>query len=815
MKVIKRDGTIVAFDSIKIEGAIQKAIKATEDSFTDVATVMADIMEDLNVIEKEKGDIPIEDIQDSVEVSLMSEGWQETARAYILYREERARIREKRLKPDITALSEYIHHFKYARFLLDKQRHETYLETSHRCRDMHLMKFCGDFSPHLIKDGRLKLYDLVMWAWDFVDSKKVLPSMRSMQFGGVAIEDQNCRMYNCSFTLVDRPRVFQEIFYLLLCGCGVGFSVQFPHVDKLPKIKVRDTKVLRHYSIGDSITGWADSIGVLMDSFFSGYYVEFNYAQIRQQGSPLHISGGKAPGHFPLKKLHEIIKRKLSVITDRVLRPIECHDIICHIADSVLSGGIRRSSLISLFSVNDEEMLYSKMPEHFEHYGKNTQRALANNSAVLLRIDGWGGVASRAKEQFLKIMELNKNNPNGEPGFFFSNNIDYGCNPCGEIGLYPVLDVKYEDDIPNLHLLEQCTSSGQIKRRESGIAFCNLTEINCAVIKTEEEFYDAARAAAIIGTLQAAYTDMPYLGDVTKQIVERDALLGVSLTGMMDNPFIALHDVIQEEAALHVQLANEKIARLIGINLAKRLTTVKPSGTASLLLGGVGSGIHPHHSRRYFRRITVNILEPIAKQFILHNPQMVEYKPNGDISLVFPVEAPTNGVVLDDCHVREFLSHVFSTYKHWVMPGTVDKQLGLTHNISCTTCFKPEEYDDMVEVIWRNRESISSMSFIPWLSDKLIPFMPREAVIDEKDEILWNELVEKYKPIDYSSIVEGELGSGLVLEMACTKDDDQCGVISVHIEDTVELVIENDSQYKLCGEFQTTIGEKLYKARRK
>jgi len=819
MKVIKRDGTVVGFDRTKIENAIQKAFDSINRRIVplDFDLIIHGIHDSID--EGKPQEISIEGIQDIVENQLMKEGYNNVAKAYILYREERTRLRKKRSKPDITALSEYIHYSKYARYLPDKQRRETYLETSHRCRDMHLRKFCEFLEPEKILGDSTKIYELIMWAWEFVDEKKVLPSMRSMQFGGDAINDQNARIFNCSFTHVDRARVFQEIFYLLLCGCGVGFSVQGCHITKLPMIVNRNSNILRHHTIEDSIIGWADSIGILLDSFFSGYYVEFNYSEIRPQGSPLKISGGKAPGHFPLQKLHQTLCTILPKASDRQLRPIECHDIICYIADSVLSGGIRRSSLISLFSIDDKEMLHAKMPGHFEHYGKNGQRALANNSAVLLRksntklTDSISLVDEESHGQFLKVMELNKNNPNGEPGFFFTNDLDYGCNPCGEIGLYPV----YQD-------FKSVGGSVLQGNKLSGIAFCNLTEINCAVIKTKEEFLYAVKAAAIIGTLQAAYTDMPYLGRVTEEIAKRDALLGVSLTGMMDNPSIALDPIIQRDGVIIANTANKQVAELIGINPAKRLTTVKPSGTASLLLGGVASGIHPHHSKRYFRRVTANKNEVFVREFIKSNSQMVEYKPNGDISLVFPIETPTGGITLDLLSVQEFLRHVFSTYENWIKPGTYTfgkdlKELRpLTHNISCTVCFKPKEYEEMVESIWENRNNIASMSFIPWLSDKMIPFMPRESVIDEKDEILWNKLVQEYKPIDYSIIKDEGMTGGLVMETACSRDNEECGVVSTIVEDTVEIIpwiSDNNKFYQVVRRFMDSFGKELICVRRK
>lgn len=846
MKVIKRDGSIVDFDRTKIEDAIQKAFVATKGSEFSVGLpnlLMSEVVNGLTIVTNtimgeqalvsvsNEDDIGIETIQDVVESILMVNGHTDVAKAYILYREERAK--ERPLHPDPKALSDYIHYAKYAKHLSTEQRREVYLETSHRCRDMHLKKFSSYVDGEGITvriDGSAshnehKLYELITWAWDFVDNKIVLPSMRSMQFGGPAIEEQNTRMYNCSFTHIDRPRVFQEIFYLLLCGCGVGYSVQTQHVDKLPPILTRDIKKLRHYTIQDSIQGWADSIGVLVDSFFIGYTVEFNYSGIRPQGSILKISGGKAPGHFPLKRLHNILTTKLLTIHNRNLRPIEVHDILCHIADAVLSGGIRRSSLIALFSVDDEEMLYSKMPEEFEHFGINGQRALANNSAVLLRREDMldfdndieessaqeinEGEVKRLKEQFLKVMELNKNNPNGEPGFFFTNDLDHGCNPCGEIGLYPVLDKSFqlEDKTP--------LGTGLIEDKKSGVAFCNLTEINCAAID-QDTFFDACKAASIIGTLQAAYTDFPYLGKTTEEIVKRDALLGVSLTGMMDNPKLSLDGDWQQHGVKLIKETNREVAKLLNINPAKRLTTIKPSGTASLLLGGVASGIHPHHSRRYFRRVTANKNESVAQHIALFNPQMIEHKPNGDLSLIFPIEAPKEGLTLNDLSAKDFLDTIFKTYDNWIKPGSFSSEL--THNISCTVCFKPEEYTQMVETIWENRHRIAAMSFIPRMSDKLLPYMPRESVVTDSDKVKWNQLVKDYTPIDYSQLKETTNNrSDLLLELACSADNQECGIISVDVGDTVEIVSCTETYldiYNEVGKLVDSFGNKLVLVRR-
>ncbi len=697
MLVKKRNGEFVTFNPDKIKKAILMAFESvSEDSISEVDSIVSDVT---SMCQDRVG---VENVQDLVEALLMDYGYHAVAKSYILYRESRNRRRTDRRVPDNTILMDYIHAAKYAK------AGETYNDSVTRVKEMHKYKY-----P--------KLANVIENAFTYVYEKKVTPSMRSMQFGGEAILKNNARLFNCTFTHIDRPRVFGEIFWLLLCGCGVGYSVQWRHVNKLPALnRISKSRVI-HYSIPDTIEGWADSVQELIKSYLLGYYVEFDYSMIRNEGMPLITSGGKAPGHLPLKNLLENLRVRLDRAQGRKLRPIECHDLCCFIAEAVLSGGIRRSSLMCLFSINDTEMLYCKSPGNF--MPGNEHRMMANNSAVLLR--------NGAREDFDNILRVAREGY-GEPGFFFTDNLDWGTNPCAEIGLDPV----YES--------------------ETQFGMCNLTGINCATCVNEIDFYARCEAAAFLGTLQAGYTDFSY---IKNDVVKRDALLGVSLTGMMDWTDVFKY---MTKGAVIVNKTNAIWATAIGINISKRNTCVKPSGTESLALGCVGSGIHPHHSKRYFRRVTGNRLEPVVQHFLKLNPHAVEKKPNGDYALVFPVI--TNGLTKDELSAREFVDRVLDTYENWILPGHIE---GPTHNVSCTVTLK--EGEDVSDQIWASRDSIAAMSFVNDTLDKQYPFAPREA-ITESDEDRWNMIVENMRWETFTGEVSNRMEVSACEGPRCSED---------------------------------------------
>lgn len=739
--VRKRDGsTIQAFDIAKIENAVRKAWQEAHQGDVDEAGLR-------RVALLVSASLPItadvEQIQDAVEVALMHQGRYEVAKAFILYRQRRAEAREVRQAPDSRGIQNYIHFSKYAKYSTELRRREVYEETVGRVEDMHLRRFAHlpDLLPQISR------------AFDLVRQKRLLPSMRSMQFGGKAVEASNARLYNCSFTHIDRLRAFAEGLYLLLCGCGVGYSVQFDHVEKLPRLGFIDEKVVVHHVIADTIEGWADALFALLNSYVRGYHVEFSYHLIRDAGVPLKTSGGRAPGHMKLKASLEEIREVLHGAQGRKLRPIECHRIMCHAADAVLSGGIRRSAMIALFSFEDSEMMYAKTGNwrDTEPYFEN-----ANNSVALKR--------DEVKEkQFKRIFEMTKEF--GEPGFVFLDNLDYGTNPCAEIGMNPRLRVDNE----TMPLIQKRGLSAVMGQVITGWSFCNLTEMNAALMQSLDDFMEAARAATLIGTLQASYTSFPYLGFVSEVIAERDALLGVGMTGMLDSPAIACNPDYQRQVAEAVKKWNAEYAEMIGIRPAARLTCVKPSGTTSLELGCVGSGHHAHHARRYIRRVVADEYEVVFQNFKKSNPHMCVRKPNGKWVVEFAVQAPEGAIVKKDIGAIEFLEMVRSTQQNWVLPGTArtESSPGLNHNVSNTVHVKDSEWDVVADYLWQHKDSFTGVSFIPDMGDTIYAFAPFEAIVTEAQERRWNEIVNQYVDIDYTQTFEDEDGTSLSGEVAC------------------------------------------------
>ena len=747
-QVRKRDGvTLQSFDFTKIVRAIRAAWEDTGSQISETKLSRVSLF----VANTLHGDLAcvtdVEQIQDAVEVALMKYDLYAVAKAYIVYRQKRATLREARRTPDSLAISDYIHASKYARYIPELMRREVFSETIERDEAMHLRRFA-----HLPE-----LLPKIRWAFDRVREKKVLPSMRSLQFGGAAIEAQNCRIYNCTTTYIDRPRAFAEALYLLLCGCGVGYSVQFDHIEKLPALQRIDSKKVVHHVIADTIEGWANALDELINSFIKGYYVEFSYHLIRTAGVPLKTSGGKAPGHLKLKESLELIRTILQAAQGRKLRPVEAHRIICLAAEAVLSGGIRRSAAISLFSPEDSEMVYLKTGNWFT---KEPWLANANNSVVFKRSDV-------KKKQFKRIFQMVKEW--GEPGFIFVEDNDYVYNPCAEIGTHPRLTVN-EVTRPLIvaKLGKAAADAIPDGATYSGYSFCNLCEINAAKFQDLNDFVEAAYAATIIGTLQASYTTMPYLGWVSEVIAERDALLGISMTGMLDAPQIACNPEYQRQVAEKVKGWNKEIAALIGIRSAARTTCTKPAGTSSLALGGVASGHHAHHARRYIRRVTADALETVFQAFKETNPSLCVRKPDGKWVIEFPVLAPDGAIVKEDLSALSFLEMVKSTQQNWVLPGTARTESpGLNHNVSNTVHIKPDEWDKVAEYLWAHRERFTGVSLVSATSDKDFSYAPNEAVVTDTDEARWNQLIANYIPVDYTTILEEEDGTSLRGEQAC------------------------------------------------
>lgn len=752
LEVKKRSGSVVPFDKFKINRAITNAFidylnvdsRYTDiDNYQKIIDMLTDSVANIWYGKKPVEPIDIEKIQDTVELQLMSQGYYEVARLYIRYRQDRKNIRTNRLKPDNTAIVGFVHMNKYARYVPEIKRREVFSENIERVRKMHLEKY-----PQITEK--------INWAFDRVLRGLVLPSMRSMQYAGSAIKQHNAKIYNCSASYCNRLKFFQETFYLLLCGVGVGYSVQEHHVEQLPALinNINEDNVV-HHTIKDSIEGWADALGALLKSYTRGYLIEFNYSEVREKGSKLKTSGGKAPGHVPLKKALEKIRSILNGALGRKLRPIECHDIICYASDAVMSGGNRESAMIAIFSIDDLEMMNCKTGDWWK---TNPQRARANNSALVLRNNtNWN--------QFKKLFGRTKQF--GEPGIIFADTDETLYNPCSEIGLRGIYIVADEDDAKRLaKLYDIKVKPGDIYY---GSQMCNLTEINGSLLKTYADFEEAVEAAAIIGTCQAGFTDFEYLGWVTQEITRREALLGVSITGMMDSPEVCFNPEFQRNAAKHAIKINSEIASKIGINSAARVTCVKPSGSTSIIFGGTAAGIHPRHARRFFRRVKANKMSAVYQYFKSINPHMIEpYKDDSDY-IVMCIESPEKAIVRDDLSAIQFLDKVKLTQQNWVMTGTAkpESSPGICHNVSNTITVKDDEWDDVAKYLWTNRESFSGISMLPYVGDKIYRQPPFESVTSPEDEAKWNTICSMYKPVDYSLMQEDDDNTDLAGELAC------------------------------------------------
>lgn len=779
-RVTKRDGRQVTWDPARIARAVAHAFYdvrhnsapnpdrndparrygLNEEDFAKVQAITRRAEEKLDK-EYRKGRTPaIEKIQDEVEKAIAEEGEWQVARAFIVYRQKKTELRVRRYEHN--GLSDFIAVAKYARYRPDLGRREIFPETVDRVEEMHLKKFgtCAE-RPHRERTaggdgvsekvnayfGGNTLADTIRSAFEAVRQKRVLPSMRSLQFGGPAIEAKNARLYNCCFSPVDRPAFFREFFYLLLAGCGCGFSVQTPHVSRLPSFPNRPRELdlsVKHHTVGDSIEGWSDALDELFRSFLNGYKVEFNYSQIRPRGTPLKTSGGVAPGHIPLKNALNETEVLLNHAAGRRLKPIEAYDICMYVARAVIAGGTRRSATICLFSPDDEEMMSAKTGDWFS---ENPQRTGSNNSAVIDRNNG-------SLSQFQRLFHCQKEF--GEPGFYFTDDPEYGCNPCCEIGLHPVARGPFSEE--EVRRLRELGYEGDVSHdaRLSGWQMCNLSTVNAAQVRSAEDFYRACHLAACIGTLQASYTNIPYLGPVTRFLNERESLLGVSICGIMDNPEIFLDPLILEYGAAICKETNAAVAHAIGIRTAARTTCVKPEGTTSLLLD-TGSGIHPHHAKRYFRRVQVNRTDPVYRHFREKNPHMTErsvYHPDSDDVITFPEEAPENALLRRDLAAMKFLEHVKMVQRHWVQAGRAYETYspGLHHNVSNTCTVKPDEWDDVEKFIWENRAFFTGISLLPFSGDKTYAQAPREEVATEEDIAKWNRL--KYHPVNYADLRE-------------------------------------------------------------
>lgn len=603
-------------------------------------------------------------------------------------------------------LSDVVIYLKYAKYLPKEKRRETWEEIVDRNKKMHIKKF-----PKL-KEEIEKIYK-------FVYDKKVLPSSRSNQYAGRAIEMTPNRMYNCCYTTIDHWWVFHEMMFLLLGGSGVGYSVQKHHVEKLPAIN-KPTKRIKRFLVSDSIEGWSGAIRVLFESYFfpGKATVQFDFSDIRPKGSLLKTSGGTAPGPQPLITTITQIKGVLDSNIGKKLRPIDAHDICCYLGDSIHLGGVRPSALISLFSMEDQDMLSAKVGHWWE---TNPQRARANNSVIIDRKE-------IKKQDFFKLWERIKLSGSGEPGVFFTNDREnMGTNPCAEISLNP----------------DQ---------------FCNLTTLNGSSISSEEDFIDRVRAAAFLGTLQASYTDFHYLSERWKEQTEKESLLGVSITGLASNQTFKYS--MSKMAKVAVE-ENKRVAALIGVNPAARVTCVKPEGTTSLVMG-TSSGVHPWHSRYYIRRIGIKKHLNIYTYLMNTVPDLMEddfLKPHLEAKLKVPIKAPSGAVFRSESPIS-LLERVKKLYNEWIKPG---HNTGTdTHNVSATVSIRNNEWDEVGEWMWKNKNHYSGLSVLPYDGGTYV-----QAPFEECSKEDYEEMSKKVKDLDLKKVKEFQDDTEFTAEVAC------------------------------------------------
>ena len=651
----KRDGTFENFDKDKIRRSLLIAFDAAGEH--DISEIN-DMIDMIDPLPSTGG------VGDAVEDILIDYKYHSVVRHYIVYRNEKARIIESKFdnRKVMRGLEDYIHASKYGK------PGETWNDTVDRWAS-----FYGTLPLEIVSAVR---------------DKKLLPSMRSLQFAGDALRRQPERMYNCSGCIIDDYRYFGDILYLLLCGCGVGFNIAIENIEKMPNVHKLNSGVL-HYTIDDSIEGWSKAVQCLMRGYYvDGRYVEFNYSKIRPRGDVLHTSGGYAPGHLPLKQAIENIRQVMDGAVGRQLRPIEILDIVCFLGEAVLSGGIRRSSLICLF--DDTEVLYAKTGAWLS---QAPQRAICNNTMILDDTKHLGRVL--AISQFY-----------GEPGFTFIPK-HLVLNPCGEVVLEPPA---------------------------GGFGFCNLVEIAVPRIDNVEEFYTVCRLAAHLATLQR-FRCVPRLGTAPD--------IGVSLTGLMDVEWIWDAEILRRGRGV-VDMEQQKIAMQLGLAAAARTCCIKPSGTASLLLGCIGSGIHPHHAARYVRRVVGTDLEPCFRRFAAMNPHMITIV--GEASYInWPIEAPKNAKLMGGAYI--FMSNVRFVQDNWCN----NPRSGLSHNVSCTVTMDDSEREEVLGLIKQFKPL--ALSFGPQNIEERYPgICPREKVDSRSKEVYWNDLVKGYKDVDYSDV---------------------------------------------------------------
>ena len=744
----KRDGSVAPFNMEKIVAAIHKAMIATGEGSREEAGVVANKVyaDVLRITKKYKNFVPtVEGIQDTVEKELILSEYVKTSKAFILYRDKRAKIRAKGLSvpPKVKKLAEdskkyfrnplgeFVYYRSYSRWIDDEQRRETYIETVDR-----YVAFMKENLGSKLKESEYKEIR------EGILNQEAMPSMRLLQFSGTAAKKTNVCAYNCSYVAPETFQDLAEIMYVSMCGTGAGWSVESQNVQKFPQIALQTNEKLASHTIDDSKEGWSDAFILGMKTWANGKDIEFDFSQLRPVGSRLKTMGGKASGPDPLRRLLNFTREKMLTRQGKRLRNIDVHDIICMIGDCVVAGGVRRSAMISLSDLDDPEIRDAKKGAF---YVNEPQRMLSNNSAVYLQkpsntefMEEWvalmksgsgergifnrGSLAKTLPERRIKVLKEYK-------GYFDASgkNIigSIGTNPCGEI----ILQSKQ---------------------------FCNLSEIVARADDTEKTLIRKMKLATILGTYQSSLTNFPYLSKEWKEHCDRERLLGVSITGQWDSKVVRDEKILNKLRKEAIRV-NEIYAKKMGINPSTCITCVKPSGTLSQTVD-CSSGMHPRHAPFYIRRIRISATDSLFKmlkdQGVPYFPEVGQTKESATtFVLEFPIKSPKGSIYKNDLTAINQL-------EHWKLV-----KINYTeHNPSVTVSVGDDEWIEVANWVYKNWDIVGGLSFLP-RDNHVYQLAPYEE-IDEKKYL---ELSDRLKHIDYSKIITYEKTDELDVkkELAC------------------------------------------------
>lgn len=735
-EVRKRDGRVVPFDQSKITGAISRAMQATgEGNMKDDAEKVSQAVVETLAKKFDKESIPsIEEIQDITETQLILFDFAKTAKAYILYRKDRAEIREKKMavpervvelvreskKYFRNPLSEFVYYRTYSRWMDEEGRRETWIETIDRY--MSFMK--ENLGEKLTETEYTEVREAIL-------HQEAMPSMRLLQFAGKAARGTNVSAFNCSYIAPSKLEDFAEIMYISMCGTGVGFSVEGQTVQGLPQIKKQAGKKLPTHVIADSKEGWCNALTLGLKTWFDGKDIEFDFSELRPAGARLKTMGGKSSGPEPLRALLFFVRAKIMAKQGRRLSNIDVHDICCKVGEIVVSGGVRRSAMISLSDLDDSEMRAAKTGQF---YFNEPQRAMANNSAVYAE--------KPDSAQFLEEWISLAKSGTGERGIFNRGGLVYqmpkrrqkilrneiskiGTNPCGEILLQPK-------------------------------EFCNLSEIVARAEDTEQTLMKKMRIAAILGTYQSTLTNFPYLSKEWKKNCETERLLGVSITGQWDSAAVRDENTLRKLRDYAIEV-NKEYASRFGINPSSSITCVKPSGNLSQTVDS-SSGIHPRHAKYYIRRVRIAVTDAL---FQMLKDQKVPYFPEVGQSLSaantfvieFPVRSPEGAVTKNDLTALDQLEYWKKVKVNYT-----------EHNPSVTISVGANEWIEVANWLYKNWDMIGGLSFLPREEHSYL-LAPYEEITKERYE----EIAAKLPPIDFSQILlyEKEDDTDVKKELAC------------------------------------------------